>query len=132
MATLGSTTGRAAAILTTGEVDGATLDLQTATFDGAVTVDFTFTIGSLTNVIVRFYGSPDNSAWKALYSGPTAITETLTASGDRHYVVRAPGLRYFKVSVQGTGTVTSSTCAFTYRYQTFAATTNTDGAQRFL
>lgn len=131
MASFSSTVGRAAAILTTGEVDGAVLDLDDSP-DGAVTVDFTFTIGSLTNVIVRFYGSPDNSAWKPLYSGATAVTETLTASGDRHYAVRAPGVRYFKVSVQGTGTVTSSTCAFTYRYQAYPSTSNIDGLPRFV
>jgi hypothetical protein len=46
MATVTSATGRAAAILTTGEVFGTALDLAN-TVDGRVTVDLSFTIAHL-------------------------------------------------------------------------------------
>lgn len=109
-------TGRSAAVLTTAEVAGATFDLNNA-YDSQVSVDFSFTIGSLTNVIVRFYASMDGTTFDPIYHGPTAVTETLTASGERCYVLNPlAGWKHFRVSVQGTGTVTSSTCNFTYRY----------------
>lgn len=129
MATVTSATGRAAAILTTGEVFGTALDLAN-TVDGRVTVDLTFTIGSLTNVIVKFYGSADDVTYDPLANGIAVLTETLTASAERMYVISAPGVRYFKCSVQGTGTVTSSSCAFVYRYQPYLTTANLDGASR--
>jgi hypothetical protein len=129
MASTATATGRAAAILTTGEVDGAVLDLS-ASFDGGVSVELDFTLGSLTNGIVRFYGSDDNSTWRPLHNGAAALTETITANATRCYVMRLPGIRYFKVSIQGTGTVTSSSAAFTYRYQPYLTSTNTDGAPR--
>lgn len=129
MATVTNATGRAAAILTTGEVFGTALDMAN-TVDGRVTVDLTFTIGSLTNVIVKFYGSADDITYDPLANGIAVLTETLTASAERMYVISAPGVRYFKASVQGTGTVTSSTCAYVYRYQPYLTTSNLDGAAR--
>lgn len=111
-----STVGRSAAILTTGEVAGATLDLNNA-WGSQVTVDLGFTIGSLTNVIVRFYASIDGTTFDPISDGSTILTETLTASAERCYVVPAlPGWKNFRVSLQGTGTTTSSTANFTYRY----------------
>lgn len=108
--------GRSAAILTTGEVAGNAFDLNNA-YQSQVCVDFSFTIGSLTNVIVRFYASMDGTTYDPIYNGTTAITETLTASGERCYVLPPlSGWKYFRVSVQGTGTVTSSTANFSYRY----------------
>lgn len=129
MATVTNATGRAAAILTTGEVFGTALDLAN-TVDGRVTADLTFTIGSLTNVIVKFYGSADDVTYDPIANGIAVLTETLTASAERMYVISAPGVRYFKASVQGTGTVTSSTCAYVYRYQPYLTTASTDGATR--
>jgi hypothetical protein len=108
--------GRAAAILTTGEVAGATLDLSDA-WAGHVAVDLDFTLGSLTNVIVRFYGSEDGSTWKPIANGSVLMTETLTATATRLYLVPAlAGVKYFRASVQGTGVVTSSSCAFSYKH----------------
>lgn len=108
--------GRSAAILTTGEVAGNAFDLNNA-YQSQVCVDFSFTLGSLTNVIVRFYASMDGTTYDPIYNGTTAITETLTASGERCYVLPPlSGWKYFRVSVQGTGTVTSSTANFSYRY----------------
>jgi hypothetical protein len=111
-----SLAGRAAAILTTGEVAGAALDLAQV-HDSQISVDLAFTLGSLTNVIVRFYASMDGTTYDPVYNGGTAITETLTASGERCYLLPAlPGWKKFRVTVQGTGTVTSSSAAFTYRW----------------
>lgn len=108
--------GRSAAILTTSEVAGAAFDLNNA-YHSQVTVDFSFTIGSLTNVIVKFYASMDGTTYDLVYNGTATITETLTASGERCYVMPPlPGWKYFRATVQGTGTVTSSTCNFSYRY----------------
>jgi hypothetical protein len=109
-------TGRSAAILTTGEVAGNAFDLNNA-YQSQVCVDFSFTIGSLTNVIARFYASVDGVTYDPIYNGTTAITETLTASGERCYVLPPlAGWKYFRATVQGTGTVTSSAANFTYRY----------------
>lgn len=130
MSTLSSTVGRAAAILTNSEVLGAALDMQTVACNGLVTVDLDFTIGSLTNIIVRFYGSSDGVTYKPLADGNGLITETLTASATRMYALSLPGVRYFKASVEGTGTLTSSTCNYTYRYQPYLTASPTDGSAR--
>lgn len=108
--------GRAAAILTTGEVAGATFKLSRAK-DRKVTVALTFTIGSLTDVDVHFYGSVDGTNWDVIAPNGAAMTETLTASAERMYPVPSmEGVKFFRVSVQGGGTVTSSSCAFDYLY----------------
>ncbi len=111
-----ATVGRSAAILTTGEVAGATFDLNNA-WGSQVTVDLSFTIGSLTNVVVRFYASMDGTTFDPISLGSTLMTETLTASAERCYVMPPlSGWKNFRVSLQGTGTATSSTANFTYRY----------------
>jgi len=108
--------GRSAAILTTGEVAGASFDLNNA-HESAVTVDLSFTLGSLTNVIVRFYASTDGVTFDPIASPATVVTETLTASAERCYVLPSlAGWKFFRATAQGTGTVTSSSCAFSYRY----------------
>lgn len=113
-----SLVGRAAAILTTGEVAGTTLNLTTHNpHESILAVDVAFTLGSLTNGIFRFYASMDGTNFDLIYVGGTASTITLTANGD--LCVLLPGLagyKYFRVSVQGTGTVTSSSAAVTYRW----------------
>jgi hypothetical protein len=111
-----ATVGRSAAILTTGEVAGATFDLNNA-WGSQVTVDLSFTIGSLTNVVVRFYASMDGTTFDPISDGVTVMSETLTASTERCYVMPPlSGWKNFRVSLQGTGTTTSSTANFTYRY----------------
>lgn len=109
--------GRAAAILTTGEVAGATFPLHNAK-NRQVTVDLSFTLGMLTNVIVRAYGSQDGSTWDPIsVNGEDVLTETLTANTERMYVMPSlEGVKFFRVTVQGTGTVTSSSAAFDYLY----------------
>lgn len=107
---------RAAAILTTGEVNGRNFDLNEA-FASEVDVQVDFTIGSLTNVIARFYVSVDGTNWY-VHHGPAgaAITQTLTATAAIAIPVSAKGWKFLRVSLQGTGTVTSSTATTTIRY----------------
>lgn len=111
-----SFSGRAAAVLTTGEVAGATFDVDKAARAEHV-LDFSFTLGSLTNVILRFFGSVDGVTWDPIQDTSGNVSYTLTASTERMFVFNQPGVKNFRASVQGTGTVTSSSCAFTHRYR---------------
>jgi hypothetical protein len=112
-----SAVGRAAAILTTGEVAGAAFDLNNA-WGSSITVDLSFTIGSLTNVTNRFYVSMDGTTYDPIaVNGGTTMSEALTASAERCYIIpQIAGWKYFRVTMQGSGTTTSSTANFTYRY----------------
>lgn len=113
-----SLVGRAAAILTTGEVAGTTLNLLTSNIaDMRLCVDISLAIGSLDNAAFRFYASVDGTNFDLIYVGGTASTITLNA--DANICVAIPplvGYKYFRVSVQGTGTPTNSSAAFTYRW----------------
>lgn len=109
--------GRTAALLTTSEVAGFALKLERCQ-DSRVTVDIGFTIGSLTNVKVRFYASMDNSTYD-LITAPSGddMEYTWTASKERACIVPPlDGWKYFRVSLQGTGTATGSTATYKYRY----------------
>lgn len=110
---------RAAAILTTGEVAAAGLDLNEA-WSADVAVQADFTLGSLTNVVLRFYASVDGATWYQVYAGTSvlaALTATLTANGTITVPVPAlGGFKFFRATAQGTGTVTSSSLTLTYRY----------------
>lgn len=107
--------GRASAVLTTGEVAGAAASVSQF-YNGEIWVDFDFTLGSLTNVIVKFYASMDGTTYDLIENDGGSMTKTLTANSTAAYPVpQLKGWRFFRVSVQGTGTVTSSLCAFTYR-----------------
>lgn len=109
--------GRASAVLTTAEVAGAALNLGQVK-DKILSVDTSFTIGSLTNVILTFYASFDGTNYDVITNGVTAMAETLTASAERCYVVGPlTGYKWFRVSATGTGTVTNSLCAITYRFE---------------
>lgn len=111
-----SQVGRAAAILTTGEVAGTALDLSSAK-DHNVSVTADFTLGSLTNVILRFYASMDGSVYDLIYIGSVAASLTLTATDTVTVTMPAiAGYKFFRASAQGTGTVTSSSLTLTYRY----------------
>jgi len=109
-------TGRASAILTTGEVAGTSLDL-TKVKNKLVTVDFSFTKGSLTNGVIKFYASKDDSTYDQVYFGGTAMQETLTADGERCYTLPPlHGWNFFRATLTGSGTTTGSAGAFVYRY----------------
>ena len=126
MATAGSATGRAAAILTTGEVFGADCDMSAA-LDGKVTVDFSLTIGSLTSVTVKAYAGNAATPTDVLYVNGVKQQFSLTGSTEAAMVFDVPGCSVFRLSVQGVGTVTSSTCNFTYRYNDYETTTRSAG-----
>jgi hypothetical protein len=107
---------RAAAILTTGEVAASSLDLNNA-YGAYVTVDLDFTIGSLTNVTVRAYASVDGVTYKPISLAGTTFSEVLTATATRCYVFPPlVGWKFFRVSLQGSGTATSSSATVNYRY----------------
>lgn len=111
-----SVIARAAAILTTSEVAATSFDLNEA-YGSNVAVQVDFTIGSLTNEVVRFYVSMDGTTFYTLY-GPTGavLTQTLTATSTIAIPVQAVGWKFLRISVQGTGTVTSSSTTITLRY----------------
>lgn len=104
---------RAAAILTTSEVDSAIFSTNAA-LDGKVQVYVNFTLGSLTNGIFTPYISDDGTNWYAV-SSPGALT--LTATGKKAFIVDCNGSKLFKVSTTGTGTVTSSSAKVKIGYR---------------
>jgi len=126
MATAGSATGRAAAILTTGEVFGADCDMSAA-LDGRVTVDFSFTIGSLDSVTVTAYAGNAATPTDVLYVNGVLQQISLTGDTEAALVYDAPGCSVFRLSVQGVGTVTDSSCDFTYRFNDYETTTRAAG-----
>lgn len=107
---------RSSTVLTTSEVAATRLDLNEA-WGSMVDVQVDFTIGSLTNVILKGYVSMDGTNYY-LHHGPTgaAITQTLTASATIAIPIIGVGWKWFRMSAQGTGTVTSSLLALNYRY----------------
>ncbi len=114
-----SVAARASAVLTTGEVQADELDLN-ETFSSLVTAHISFTLGSLTNCTFRFYASPDLSSSGTYYPVKTmggGVTN-LVLTGDTEVIesFSLPGMKWFRVSAQGSGTVTSSLAAITYRY----------------
>jgi hypothetical protein len=115
-----SAPGRTAAILTTAEVSGTTFSIDKAA-RAEFSLDFTFTIGSLTNVVLRFYASMDGTNWDVVSDIAGNVSYTVTASVDRAFPFKVPGYTNFKASVQGTGTVTSSSAAFAHRYRDLGA-----------
>ena len=107
---------RAAAIMTTSEVAGTSFDLNNA-WGSAATVQIDFTQGSATNGVFRFYVSQDGSTWYSLYgASAAALTQTLTANASLAIPVQAAGWKFLRVSVQGTGTMTSSSATITVKY----------------
>ena len=104
---------RAAAILTTGEVAGSSFVLNNA-FASRASLLVNFTLGSLTNGIVRLYVSKDGVTYYPLESG--TVSRTYTGDTDAVIPIDGSGWRFFRASIQGTGTVTSSEATLTLRY----------------
>lgn len=129
MAIQTSAVGRASAVLTTGEVFGADLDLR-ASLDGKVAVAFSFTIGSLTSATVNVYAGATANPTTPLVVNGVVQTESLTGSIDKTYVFDCAGARYFRISVTGVGTVTSSLCEYTYEINDYETTSKQDGNVR--
>lgn len=107
---------RASVVLTTAEVAAARLDLNES-FDSSVGVQIDFTKGSLTNGIFRAYVSMDGTTYYPLQTASgTASAFTYTADSTFAVTFQCQGWKYFRMTVQGTGTVTSSLAALSYRY----------------
>lgn len=107
---------RAAAITTNAEVAGTSFDLNEAK-DSEVVAQINFTLGSLTNGIFRFYVSMDGTTFFTLM-GPTgaALTQTYTGNATNAIPLNARGWKFLRISVEGTGTVTSSSATVGIRY----------------
>lgn len=110
---------RAAAILTTGEVDSDTIAVIGYDF---IVIRLAFTIGSLTNVEIRVYGYDGTNwtqtAYKATQgSGVSVITPDTLSLAASQTVALPPisclGFQKIKVSAKGVGTVTNSSLAIT-------------------
>jgi hypothetical protein len=107
---------RASAVLTTGEVAATRLDLN-ETFNSRVTVSIDFTVGSLTNCTFRYFVSMDGTTYYPIETtGGGVVSHVLTADGTKVVTIDAPGWKWFRVSAQGSGTVTNSLAALSYRY----------------
>ena len=126
MATAANAAGRTSAILTTGEVFGSDCDMSDA-LDGFVAVDFSLTIGSLTSCTLRLYAGGAATPTDPLYVSGIKQEYVFTGDTAGTFVVPVAGARYFRASVQGAGTVTSSLCDFTYRYLDYETTSRKDG-----
>lgn len=114
--TYGNKVGRASAVLTTGEVSGASLLLDNV-WGGEVTTQFSFTLGMLTDVTLRAYVSMDASTWFALADDDgSAWSQVPTATRTGAVVHHCAGWKYFKLTAQGSGTVTNSLLDFTHRF----------------
>lgn len=120
-----SLAARASAVLTLAEVAATRLDINNAQVAGNVLVDIDFTIGMLTNVILKAYVSQDGVTYRQLRegAGATQYSVTLTASSTDCWSIKLPsGAKFFRVTAIGSGTVTNSLLALTYRYQREGAT----------
>lgn len=105
---------RTAAILTNGAVASNVFPVGN-TLDGRIGVHINFTIGSLTNGLFQAQVSDDGGATWRDCTDPGVLT--LTATGNKFFVVDATGAKQFRVTVTGTGTVTSSSAAITFGWQ---------------
>jgi hypothetical protein len=108
-------TVRASAVTTNAEVAGSTFTVNNAA-SSELNVHVSFTLGMLTNGIFRWYVSKDGSTWVPMSDFAGNISYTLTASTEKVYNFDCKGWRFFRVSVEGTGTVTNSLAAVTVQH----------------
>ncbi len=107
---------RSAAILTTGAVASARVDLNNLNSGSYLNIQVDFTLGSLTNVTLVPYVSMDGITYYQIAT-PALETVTLTASDTRAWRMPVPaGWKWFRMTAQGSGTVASSSLALTARY----------------
>ena len=113
---------RASVVLTNGEVAATALDISKAgnmaVHDAQVRVRADFTVGNLTNVIIRGYSSQDGTTYDLMYGeGGLAAIYTLTATDTVTITLpRADGSNYVRVTAQGTGDFTGSLLALDYHW----------------
>lgn len=105
---------RALLALTASEVQATEWKTEQSS-NGAVAVDLRFTMAAAETCTIRFYGSHDGTTYVKVADDTVGLSETLTVSTDKAYRFSSlPGLRFFRCSVQGTGT--NSTAAIYYRW----------------
>ena len=122
--TVAPETLRAAAILTNGAVASSVLDCRNA---NQVTVAVNFTLGSLTNMLIKVQLSNDKTNWydyeiddvtnavvasTALNIPARSLQRLFDGSCSLAFQVPVKAA-YLRLSVLGTGTVTSSSCDIT-------------------
>jgi len=100
------------------DVDSGSIASIGGNTQGTLFIDFTK--GSLTNVVIKFYGSykgdPGSSDWfpeteESSSSGTLTLNNiniTMTASGTKMWHFPIGACRAYKITVQGTGTATGS------------------------
>lgn len=118
-------TVRSAAILTNayvaGTVIGGTTESSNLFYNNQLIILADFTLGSLTNVILKVEFSADNTNWyQETYEDVAAATGVATVR-PKYHLVAATGKyqfqpiticdAYIRISASGTGTVTSSSLA---------------------
>lgn len=113
---------RASAILTTSNVLSTTITVPQAggVIPKAVHIYADFTIGSLTNVILTPAGAAQDNPVAASYYLCPDVAKTITATGAYHYRVALEefgGAQYIGIFAKGTGTVTSSAVAVSYKFE---------------
>jgi hypothetical protein len=129
MAIVGTSAGRAAAVLTNGEVYGTVVDLQGA-MDGKLSVDLTFTIDTLTSVTWRLAVGDTVPPTETLWINGMAMTGSLTASTEAKMTFDCAGYRYARFALTGVGAVGASSAAFDYDYNDYELGTKQDGLPR--
>jgi hypothetical protein len=84
------------------------------TLDGRVQVHASFTLGLLTNVVLKPQVLGPDSTWRDV-TDPGSLT--LTASGDKAFLVPCAGCKQFRVLITSSGTVTSSDLSMWFGFQ---------------
>jgi hypothetical protein len=117
LGTNGAVTFRAAAILTTGYVDGTYVNFNNANF---AAINIKFTKGSLTSLSAKILLSNDGTNWFTQSGGNTSVTSSTELqaptyervytfdSGGNYQITIQTKAKFINVSVKGVGTVTSS------------------------
>lgn len=111
-----SLAARASSVLTTGEVAATALNVNMAK-GGVICAETQFTVGSLDSVDLRAYVSMDGTNYYPVQSvglGGVVVNQTASLNLVQTFIV--PGWRFFRMSAQGTGTVTDSLLVINYRY----------------
>src|SRR6266702_5159221 len=105
---------RVAVVLTNSAVATAVQNVQN-TIDGWIQVYVDFTLGSLTNVIIKPQVNDGTSSTWSDVTDPGTLT--LTADGNKAFAVNCKGAKQFRCTATGTGTVTSSSLAIRFCWQ---------------
>ena len=129
MAFTGTSAGRAAAVLTNGEVYGTVVDLSAA-MDGKVAVDLTFTLDTLTSCTWRMAVGDTVTPTETLWVNGIIQTGSLTGDTEAKMLFDCGGYRYARFALTGVGAVGASSAAFDYDYNDYEVGSKQDGQPR--